>query len=91
MSTQFEIDLIGFDQIAHPPYSPDLAPMDFAVFPSVKAELRGVKFSDFSELKCATLNAVRKLNNEWCKNVYDKWVQRHLKCIKLDGVYFEKE
>ena len=27
--TRFEIILLGFDQITHPPYSPYLAPMDF--------------------------------------------------------------
>lgn len=60
-------------------------------FPCVKAELRGLKFRDFSELKTATLNAVRKLDVQWCRNVFDKWVQRHMKCIEKEGVYFEKE
>ena len=90
-TTQLEIGLLGFDQITHPSYSPDLAPMDFAVFPQVKAELRGIKFTEFCELKRATLNAVRRLDEVWCRNVYNKWIQRHRKCIELDGVYFEKE
>ena len=90
-TTQLEIGLLGFDQITHPPYSPDLSPMDFAVFPQVKAELRGIKFTEFCELKRATLNAVRRLDEVWCRNVYNKWIQRHRKCIELDSVYFEKE
>ena len=90
-TTQLEIGLLGFDHVTHPPYSPDLAPMDFAVFPQVKAELRGIKFTEFCELKRATLNAVRRLDEVWCRNVYNKWIQRHRKCIELDGVYFEKE
>ena len=90
-TTQLEITLLGFDKITHPPYSPDLAPMDFAVFPHVKAELRGTRFSDFCELKRATLNAVRRLDEQWSKNIFNKWIQRHRKCIELDGVYFEKE
>ena len=65
--------------------------MDFAVFPQVKAELRGIKFTEFCELKRATLNAVRRLDEDWCRNVYNKWIQRHNKGIQLDGVYFEKE
>lgn len=89
--TQLEIGLLGFDQVQHAPYSPDLAPMDFAVFPHVKAHLRGTRFNNFSELKCATLNAVRKLDRDWCTSTYDKWVQRHMKCVRLNGVYFEKE
>lgn len=39
--TKLELDLLGFSRISHPPYSPDLAPMDFALFPYLKAELRG--------------------------------------------------
>ena len=89
--TQLEIGLLGFDQIRHAPYSPNLAPMDFAVFPYVKAQLRGIRFKNFSELKCATLNAVRKLDSEWCRSTYDKWMQRHMKCVRMNGVYFEKE
>lgn len=38
-----ELDLIGFDRVDHTQYSPDLEPMDFKVFPTVKAELRGKK------------------------------------------------
>lgn len=90
-ATQLEIGLLGFEQIPHAPYSPDLAPMDFAVFPQVKAKLRGIRFNDFSELKCATLNAVKTLDSQWCRTVYDKWVHRHMKCVRLNGVYIEKQ
>ena len=32
-------------------YSPDLAPMDFAVFPYIKSFLRGMRFDNLSELR----------------------------------------
>jgi hypothetical protein len=35
---------IGETPSEHPPYSPDLAPCDFWVFPTMKRELRGNKF-----------------------------------------------
>jgi hypothetical protein len=35
---------IGGTPSEHPPYSPDLAPCDFWVFPTMKRELRGKKF-----------------------------------------------
>jgi histone-lysine N-methyltransferase SETMAR len=31
----------GVKMVPHPPYSPDLAPADFFLFPKVKAELAG--------------------------------------------------
>ncbi|XP_052791731.1 sushi, von Willebrand factor type A, EGF and pentraxin domain-containing protein 1-like [Mya arenaria] len=39
-STKLEINILGCDSVEHPPYSPDLAPLDFRVFPVVKAALK---------------------------------------------------
>lgn len=38
---QETIDFQGMERIAHTPYSPDLAPMDFVLFPRLKADLHG--------------------------------------------------
>jgi len=37
---------IGFEQLSHPPYSPDLAPSDFYLFRHLKQHLRGTRFFD---------------------------------------------
>lgn len=37
--------------VPHPPYSPDLAPADFWLFPNVKKELAGSTFESFTEVK----------------------------------------
>lgn len=37
-STIIDLDLLGFERVDLAPLSPDLAPMDFKVFPTVKAE-----------------------------------------------------
>ena len=37
--------------LTHPPYSPDLAPCDFALFPKLKGELKGKHFNDLDELR----------------------------------------
>ncbi|CAH2257986.1 jg25254 [Pararge aegeria aegeria] len=42
---------MGFDILVHPPYSPDLAPSDYYLFPKMKKELRGKKFSSDEEVK----------------------------------------
>lgn len=44
---------MGFDILNHPPYSPDLAPSDYYLFPKIKKELRGKKFSTDEEVKDA--------------------------------------
>lgn len=40
----------GFELFPHPPYSPDLAPSDFYVFPNLKKHLGGQKFSSLEEI-----------------------------------------
>lgn len=50
-SAIINLDLLGFyhSHVYHSQYSPDLAPMDFNVFQTVKAELRGTKIENTEE------------------------------------------
>ena len=34
----------GFEILPHPPYSPDIAPSDFYMFPKMKSYLRGTQY-----------------------------------------------
>ena len=43
-----------FEELNHPPYSPDLAPSDYYLFRNLKSHLRGTRFRDDDELKAAT-------------------------------------
>ena len=42
---------VVYGRIQHAPYSPDLAPFDFALFPQLKSDLHGKRFSDLGELR----------------------------------------
>jgi histone-lysine N-methyltransferase SETMAR len=42
--TRDAIEHLGFSFLPHPPYSPDLAPSDFHLFPKLKEHLRGQYF-----------------------------------------------
>jgi len=44
----------------HPPYSPDLAPADYFLFPKFKFPLKGRHFQTLEEIQCAV---IRELNN----------------------------
>ena len=90
-STQLEIDLLGFEKISHPPYSPDLAPFDFAIFPSIKKQLKGYRFRSLHDLQVATTNIVSQYDQEWYRDVYKQWIYRHKRCIQHNGEYFEKK
>jgi histone-lysine N-methyltransferase SETMAR len=53
-ATDLEGAVLSFGRVAHPPYSPDLAPFDFAIFPVIKSQLKGQKFTSLHELSTAT-------------------------------------
>ena len=38
--------------LPHPPYSPDLAPCDFFLFPKIKKELGGKRFERIQNVSC---------------------------------------
>lgn len=89
-STQLEIDVLGFQRLRHPPYSPDLAPMDFRVFSEVKSHLRGRRFENTQDLVTETLKIVSSFDKAFYIDTYNKWISRHRKCICTGGDYIEK-
>ena len=90
-TTQLEIDVLGFQRVDHPPYSPDLAPLDFKYFPELKNHLRGTRFHSRDEIMNAILSFNRTLPQKWFEEMYSSWLDRHRKCVAHGGEYFEKE
>jgi transposase len=75
--------------VPHPPYSPDLAPCDFFIFPRLKSTLKGKRFQDVSEIQ---LNATRQLQaipRQAYQTCVEKWKDRWIRCIQSGGSYFE--
>ena len=89
-SSQLEIDVLGFQRLSHPPYSPDLAPMDYRVFPEIKSELRGLRFDSAQDLVTEIMKIVSSFDKQFYIDTYDKWISRHRKCICTGGDYVEK-
>lgn len=84
------IDFLGYERINHAPYSPDLAPFDFAVFPRLKSDLRGNRYEDLQDLRMAVRSAVSQYAKDWYGQIFTQWVERHRKCVRSCGEYFEK-
>jgi transposase len=89
-SPRSKIDLLEFQCLKHPPYSPDLAPTDFAVFPYIKSFLRGMRFDNLSELRQAVMNVIFHMKTDQFVQIFYDWVRRHKKCVELKGDYVEK-
>ena len=78
------------ETLTHPPYSPDLPPCYFALFPRLKSERRGQSFKSVLELKTAVNQTIGSSPPDWYRSVFDLWVYTHEKCLKETREYFEK-
>jgi [histone H3]-lysine36 N-dimethyltransferase SETMAR len=84
--TRQNVELMG-----HPPYSPDLAPNDFFLFPHIKKKLRGQRFLTPEAAVEAFKNHILEITHSEWKKCYKNWFERMKKCIKYHGEYFEKQ
>lgn len=85
------VQRMGFEILEHPPYSPDLAPSDFYLFPKMKKELRGKKFSSDEEVKSAISAYFDDKEKSFFFDGINKLIDRSNKCIRVKGEYIEKE
>jgi len=53
LATQKKLHLLSFQCLDHPPYSPDLTPSDYRLFPGLKKQLKGRHFSSDAEVIAA--------------------------------------
>jgi len=53
LATQKKMAYLGFQCLDHPPYSPDLAPSDYHLFPGLKKTIERLYFSSNAEVTAA--------------------------------------
>ena len=75
--------------IPHPPYSSDLAPCDFFLFPRMKCQMKGKRFADVSKVKKKMLEVLNNISTEEFQKCFHQWEKLWYKCIKSKGEYFE--
>ena len=73
----------------HPPYSPDLSPCDFFLFPRLKKMLSGNKYKSRSSLGSAVYQCLQQIPKEDYLSAFRDWVKRLQKCVSAKGEYFE--
>ena len=80
----------GFEILSHPPYSPDLAPSDFHLFPKMKLELSGRRFTTNDDV----IEAVEEYLQSKDAAFYEQGIRalqhRWTKCVNCRGDYVEK-
>ena len=75
--------------LPHPPYSPDLAPCDFFLFPKIKKMLAGKKYNKIEHLSRAVQAVVNSISQEEYYKSFESWQRRLQRCIDVEGDYFE--
>ena len=75
--------------LEQPPYSPDLAPCDFFLFPKLKGVIKGTRFQDSKAITTAVTKELRAIPMESFQKCIEAWQQRLEKCIRAQGDYFE--
>ena len=77
---------MGIKTLPQPPYSLDLAPCDFWLFP----KLRGYRYETIEEMKEAVTKVIDTLTLEDFHGAFQKLLERY-KCIAAGGDYFEED
>ena len=72
-----------------PPYSPDMAPCDFFLFPKIKRTLKGRRFTAIDDIKSASLKELKAIPKIEFEKCFEDWKKRWHKCIISNGDYFE--
>lgn len=75
--------------IPQAPYSPDMAPCDFFLFPKLKLPLRGKHFETIEAIKENSKRELKAIPKEAYEKCYKDWKKRWHMCIASDGDYFE--
>ena len=76
---------MGIKTVPHRPYSLDLAPCDFCLFP----KLKGCRYETVEEMKEAVTKVIDTLTQEDFDGAFHKLLERYNKCIAARGDYFE--
>ena len=76
---------MGIKTVPRRPYSPDLAPCDFCLFPN----LTGCRYETTEEMKEAVTKVIDTLTKEDFHGALQKLLERYNKSIAAGGDYFE--
>ena len=75
---------MGIKTVPQPPYSPDLAPCDFCLFP----KLKGCRYETIEEMKEAVMKVIDTITQLDFQGAFQKLLEQY-KCIAAGGDYFE--
>ncbi|PNF24888.1 hypothetical protein B7P43_G10165 [Cryptotermes secundus] len=76
-------------QVRQAPYSPDMAPSDFWLFPRLKTPLKGCRFDSRKDIIQNAKVQLHAIPKEVFQNCFQRWKDRWAKCVESQGAYSE--
>ncbi|KZC13926.1 Histone-lysine N-methyltransferase SETMAR [Dufourea novaeangliae] len=73
----------------HPPYSPDLAPANYFLFPKLKLAMKGTRFEDEEAIKRKVTTTLKGISVVDFSRYFRRLYERHQECINRGGNYVE--
>jgi hypothetical protein len=76
--------------LEHPPYSPELAPVDFHLFPQMKSAMKGRGFCVATDIIKNATEELKRLSQNGFQGCFQHFYSRWRQCIVVNGDYFEE-
>ena len=73
--------------VPQPPYSPDLSPCEFLLFPQLKNHLKGRHFGTLDNIQKIVTDKLNGIPAEAFQHCYEQWKQRLRRCVAGQGNY----
>ena len=70
--------------VIHTPYSPELAPCDWFLFPSVKRKLKGKQFQNAEDARAFVEGVILDIPQSTWSGVIDSWFEKMVKCVQAE-------
>jgi hypothetical protein len=75
--------------ICQAPYSPDIAPCDFWLFPKLKMPMKGTRFKSREDIMRNATAQLNRIPQKAFQKCFQQWQDRWKKCVHYQGDYFE--
>ncbi|GFV06778.1 histone-lysine N-methyltransferase SETMAR [Trichonephila clavipes] len=90
MSMQNHIATLGWERLYHPPYSADLAPSDFHLYPDLKKNLAQRCFGSNAEIQQGVKRFFHMQSPEFFLRGFLKLIIRYDKCLNVLEAYVKE-
>jgi hypothetical protein len=75
--------------LSHSPYSPDLAPDDFLLFPKLKIAMKGARLEAVSLIQTTVTKELKAIGEQAFSRAFDSLYERCKRCAEAGGHYIE--